>query len=215
MLLQEQTRAAPAGLQGQGRSGHSIGSYSHAPDRAHSGNARSSNSDSSSAARTSNSGQASQTDPSIVDRRSDMQQRRHGQPDYAGVSHNRSSEAVAAGEQHEPMPLLVFGVYAVSRSAATCRSGQVEQGAELLLGVQGSAEYPALAHTRSWTSWQQAAGARRAQEMWRGQRAPATGAALAAGARRTSSATSWAASTWMGSTAAPAMARVGCCSMIP
>ena len=144
-----------------------------------------------------------------------MQQRRHGQPDYAGASQNRSSEAVVAGEQHERMPLLVNALHAVSRSAATCMSGQFEWSAELLLGLQGSAEYPALARTRSWTSWQQAAGTRRAQEMWRGQRAPGTGAALAAGARRTSSATSWAASTWTRSTAAPAMARVGRCFRIP
>ena len=144
-----------------------------------------------------------------------MQQRRHGQPDYAGVSHNRSSEAVAAGEQHARMPLLVPALHAANRSAATCMSGQFEWSAELLLGLQESAEYPALAHTRSWTSWQQALGARRAQEMRRGRRALGTGAALAAGAKRTSSAMSWAASIWTGSTAAPAMARVGRCSMIP
>ena len=55
-----------------------------------------------------------------------MQQRRHGQPDYAGVSQNRSSEAVAAGEQHEGMPLLVSALHAVSRSAASSMSGQFE-----------------------------------------------------------------------------------------
>ena len=109
----------------------------------------------------------------------------------------------------------LFALPAISRSAATCMPGQSGQNAELLLGLQGLAEYLAQAHTRRWTSWQQAAGARRAQEMRRGRRAPATGAALAAGARRTSSATSWAASTWMRSTAAPATARVGRRSMIP
>ena len=112
MLLQEPSRAALAGSEGQGRSGRSTGSYSHAPDRAHSGKAHSSNSDSSSAARTSNSGQALHTDPSSLDTRSDMQQRRHGQLDYAGHSHNVSSEAVAAGEQHGRISLILFALSA-------------------------------------------------------------------------------------------------------
>ena len=110
--------------------------------------------------------------------------------------------------------MFVFALPTVSRSAATCVSGQAESSVELLFGLQGPAEYPAVAHMKCWTSWQQAAGARRAQGM-RCSMVQATGEALAAGARRTSSATSWAVSTWMRSTAAPAMAMVGPCCMTP
>jgi hypothetical protein len=68
-------------------------------------------------------------------------------------------------------------------------------------------KYQGLAHMKRWTSWHRyRLAACPACQMQR--RAPATGEAMAAGLRRTSSATLWAASTWKQSTAAAAMAMV-------
>ena len=68
-------------------------------------------------------------------------------------------------------------------------------------------KYQGLAHMKRWTSRHQYRLA--ACPAWQMQRrALATGEAMAAGLRRTSSATLWAASTWKQSTAVAAMAMV-------